>query len=59
MRLRNASGFPSLTLSGDAVRVSTPTLGALVNRIRPSDACEPWDFGVAALFRNLVARGVL
>jgi fumarylacetoacetate (FAA) hydrolase family protein len=30
-----------------------------VNRVRPSDACEPWVFGAAALFRNLAARGVL
>jgi fumarylacetoacetate (FAA) hydrolase family protein len=43
----------------DIVAIATPTLGTLVNRIRPSDACEPWEFGAAALFRNLAARGVL
>ncbi|MFE9043417.1 fumarylacetoacetate hydrolase family protein [Streptomyces sp. NPDC007818] len=50
-------GFTHRT--GDLVTVSTPLLGSLVNRIRPSDACEPWDFGLADLMRSLVARGVL
>jgi fumarylacetoacetate (FAA) hydrolase family protein len=56
---RDAPGQGFTHHSGDLVTVSTPKLGALVNRIRPSDACEPWDFGVAALFRNLAARGML
>lgn len=56
---RDAPGQGFTHHTGDIVTVSTPTLGALVNRIRPSDACEPWRFGIAALFRNLVARGVL
>jgi fumarylacetoacetate (FAA) hydrolase family protein len=43
----------------DIVTVSTPTLGALVNRIRTSDTCEPWTFGIADLLRNLAGRGVL
>jgi fumarylacetoacetate (FAA) hydrolase family protein len=43
----------------DIVTIATPTLGALVNRVRTSDTCEPWTFGTAALFRNLATRGVL
>jgi fumarylacetoacetate (FAA) hydrolase family protein len=43
----------------DIVAISTPKLGTLVNRVRRSDACEPWRFGVADLFRNLAARGLL
>lgn len=43
----------------DIVTVATPALGALVNRIRTSDACEPWDFGIGDLFRYLASRGVL
>jgi fumarylacetoacetate (FAA) hydrolase family protein len=34
-------------------------LGRLVNRITPTDRCEPWTFGVGALMRNLARRGVL
>ncbi|MEV6793159.1 fumarylacetoacetate hydrolase family protein [Streptomyces sp. NPDC051320] len=44
---------------GDLVTIATPRLGALVNRIRPSDACEPWNFGLADLMRSLSARGAL
>ncbi|MFL6119536.1 fumarylacetoacetate hydrolase family protein [Actinophytocola sp.] len=43
----------------DIVTIATPTLGALVNRVRTSDTCEPWTVGIADLFRNLAARGVL
>ena len=45
--------------SGDIVTVSAPKLGRLVNRIRPTDQCERWSFGAAALMRNLAARGLL
>jgi fumarylacetoacetate (FAA) hydrolase family protein len=43
----------------DIVTISTPKLGTLVNRIRPSDTCEPWQFGIADLYRNLATRGLL
>ena len=36
-----------------------PGLGRLVNRMMPTDHCEPWTFGVAALMRSLARRGVL
>jgi fumarylacetoacetate (FAA) hydrolase family protein len=44
---------------GDIVTVSTPRLGALVNRVNHTDKIAPWTFGVAALMRNLAARGLL
>jgi len=44
---------------GDVVTVSTPTLGALVNRVKTSDAVAPWTMGAVALMRNLARRGVL
>jgi fumarylacetoacetate (FAA) hydrolase family protein len=49
-------GFTHVT--GDLVTVSSPRLGALVNRIKPADECEPWTFGVADLMRNLARRGL-
>ncbi len=44
---------------GDVVRIATPSLGALVNRVTTSKAAEPWAFGVRDLMRNLSARGLL
>ncbi|HEY0412863.1 MAG TPA: fumarylacetoacetate hydrolase family protein [Allosphingosinicella sp.] len=44
---------------GDVVRISTPGLGALVNRVTTSRDAPPWTFGVRALMRNLAARGLL
>jgi fumarylacetoacetate (FAA) hydrolase family protein len=43
---------------GDRVTISTPSLGALVNRVQRSDAIAPWTFGVRALYRNLSSRGI-
>ena len=44
---------------GDVVRISTPKLGALVNRVNYSEKVEPWTFGVGALIQNLAARRLL
>jgi fumarylacetoacetate (FAA) hydrolase family protein len=44
---------------GDIGTISTPTLGALVNRVDTSDAVEPWTFGTRALMANLARRGLL
>jgi len=44
---------------GDVVRVATPLLGMLVNRVTHSDRAAPWTFGTAALMRNLAKRGLL
>jgi fumarylacetoacetate (FAA) hydrolase family protein len=39
--------------------VTTPSLGALVNRVNHSDKIAPWTFGTAALMTNLARRGLL
>jgi len=44
---------------GDLVRISTPKLGTLVNRVTTSKDAPPWRFGVRDLMRNLAARGLL
>ncbi|MCP1908606.1 fumarylacetoacetate (FAA) hydrolase family protein [Bradyrhizobium elkanii] len=43
----------------DIVTIAAPQLGKLVNRMRNSDECEPWTFGVGALMKNLAQRKVL
>ncbi|MGC4152148.1 MAG: fumarylacetoacetate hydrolase family protein [Propionicimonas sp.] len=43
---------------GDLVRIFSRRLGCLVNRVRPTGACDPWTFGIAALYRNLSERGI-
>ncbi|MBF9130330.1 fumarylacetoacetate hydrolase family protein [Plantactinospora sp. S1510] len=43
----------------DIVRIGSPALGTLVNRVRHTEDCEPWDFGVRDLMGNLVRRGLL
>ena len=44
---------------GDEVRISSPPLGALINRVDRCDAIAPWTFGALALIDNLKARGVV
>ena len=44
---------------GDIVTVSTPALGALVNRVNHTDRIAPWNFGTRALMTNLAQRGLL
>lgn len=44
---------------GDVVRISTPKLGTLVNRVTTSKAAPPWRFGIRDLMRNLAERGLL
>ena len=50
-------GFTHKT--NDTVAIAAPKLGRLVNRMRPTDACEAWTFGLGALMRNLARRGLL
>ena len=56
-RLAPGEGFTHVV--GDVVTVSTPLLGALVNRVDHSDRIAPWTFGTAALMHNLAARGLI
>ena len=44
---------------GDIVTISTPELGSLRNTVRLSTEAPEWQFGTAALMRNLAARGLL
>ncbi|MFB2549598.1 fumarylacetoacetate hydrolase family protein [Ensifer soli] len=44
---------------GDVVTISNAELGSLVNTMRLATECPPWTFGVAALMRNLAARGLI
>jgi fumarylacetoacetate (FAA) hydrolase family protein len=44
---------------GDVVRVATPSLGTLVNRVYHCDQIAPWSFGIGALMRNLARRGLM
>jgi fumarylacetoacetate (FAA) hydrolase family protein len=56
-RLAPGQGFTHVV--GDIVTVSTPLLGALVNRVEHSDRIAPWTFAAGALARNLARRGLL
>lgn len=53
---RSAAGKGFTHLVGDVVTVSTPTLGALVNRVNHSDKIAPWTFGTLALMKSLAER---
>ncbi len=44
---------------GDVVTIRAERLGALVNRVAPTDRAPPWTFGTSALMRNLAKRGLL
>jgi fumarylacetoacetate (FAA) hydrolase family protein len=50
-------GFTHKT--GDIVTIATAELGALVNRVVPTDKAAPWTYGTADLMRNLSKRGLL
>ena len=56
---RDAPGQGFTHHPGDVVTISEPSLGALVNTVRLSTECPPWDFGAGALMRNLAGRGLL
>ena len=56
---RDAPGKGFTHKAGDIVTIAAPKLGRLVNRMTPTDHCEPWSFGVGALMRNLAGRGLL
>jgi fumarylacetoacetate (FAA) hydrolase family protein len=43
----------------DVVKISTPKLGVLENRVTSSKAAPPWTFGITALMQNLVKRGLI
>jgi fumarylacetoacetate (FAA) hydrolase family protein len=44
---------------GDVVTVSSPKLGALINRVNTCDKIAPWTYGSRALMRDLAQRDLL
>ena len=56
---RDAPGQGFTHKRDDVVIIATPQLGKLVNRMRSSDECEPWTFGIGELMRNLARRNIL
>lgn len=56
---RDAPGRGFTHKEGDMVRISTPKLGMLVNRVTTSKAAPPWSFGIRDLMNNLAARGLI
>ena len=44
---------------GDVVKVSSPRLGCLENRVTYSKDARHWEFGIADLMQNLADRGLL
>jgi fumarylacetoacetate (FAA) hydrolase family protein len=56
---RGAKGEGFTHKIGDIVTISSPKLGALVNRINHSNRIPRWDYGSRALMRSLKARGLL
>jgi fumarylacetoacetate (FAA) hydrolase family protein len=56
---RGAKGEGFTHRVGDVTAISAPELGALVNRMTLSTQAPPWEFGMAALMRNLAQRGLL
>ncbi|MCI9888260.1 fumarylacetoacetate hydrolase family protein [Micrococcales bacterium 31B] len=56
---RHAPGAGFTHEVGDTVSISTPLLGALVNRVNHAESAPRWEFGIWALVQNLRARGLL
>ncbi|MGW6333187.1 fumarylacetoacetate hydrolase family protein [Nocardia rhamnosiphila] len=44
---------------GDVVRISSPRLGTLTNRVNHSEKAPRWTFGVRAFIANLTERGLI
>jgi fumarylacetoacetate (FAA) hydrolase family protein len=56
---RRAPGQGFTHVVGDVVTVTTPQLGALVNRVDTSDRVAPWTFGASALMKSLARRKLI
>ena len=55
---RDVAGEGFTHKTGDIVTIASPKLGRLINRMRTSDVCEEWTFGISALMINLAERGL-
>jgi fumarylacetoacetate (FAA) hydrolase family protein len=56
---RGAPGMGFTHAVGDTVQIRCAELGSLQNTVNRCDALPRWEFGLRALMRNLVARGLL
>lgn len=56
-RFATNAGFTHVL--GDVVRIASPQLGALVNRVTHSQTAPRWEYGIRALMSNLSERGLL
>jgi fumarylacetoacetate (FAA) hydrolase family protein len=56
---RDVKGSGFTHKEGDVVRISTPKLGVLENRVTTCKAAPTWSFGISDLMKNLVRRGLL
>jgi fumarylacetoacetate (FAA) hydrolase family protein len=56
---RGSAGKGFTHHGGDIVTISTPKLGALVNRVRLSTECQPWTYGTRRLMGDLARAGLI
>ena len=56
---RHGPGQGFTHVVGDTVRIGTPKLGQLFNRVTTSDQAPAWTYGAGALMRDLARRGLL
>lgn len=56
---RDAPGRGFTHRVGDVVTISSERLGTLVNAVATSRDAPAWEIGIAALYRNLAARGLV
>lgn len=56
---RESPGMGFTHHDGDIVRISAGSLGSLVNQVKQSERCAPWEFGIGALMTNLASRNLL
>jgi fumarylacetoacetate (FAA) hydrolase family protein len=56
---RDAPGLGFTHKEGDVVRIRSAGLGTLENRVTTSAKAARWEFGIAALMRNLASRNLL
>lgn len=56
---RGGTGMGFTHHLGDIVRISSPRLGTLVNRVNHSEKTGRWTFGVREFISNLAGRGLI
>ncbi|UFU06195.1 fumarylacetoacetate hydrolase family protein [Ruania halotolerans] len=56
---RDLAGHGFTHHPGDVVRIASPGLGALINRVQHSESLPAWEFGIGALISNLAQRNLI